>query len=254
MMVIGFFIFLLGLTIGSFLNVCIYRLPRRESIIHGVSHCPHCQEKLPWRLKLPVVSYVFLNGSCHFCQRPISWHYPFVELLTAACFLMIFQEYGLTEMALRATIICSILIAASFTDIQNKIIPNSLILFGIIVALYFIALEEFKSITDYFFGGLLGSGILFLVALLGTLLCRRAGMGGGDIKLALVIGLFIGTKGMITTLAIAIMTGAIFSIAGMLTRKLQLTSRITFAPFLAWGTFVYIFSKQLVLRYSHPFI
>jgi leader peptidase (prepilin peptidase)/N-methyltransferase len=236
-------IFILGLTVGSFLNVCIYRIPKKESIIWKPSFCPLCGKNIPWYLNIPLISFIILRGKCSFCKGKISWQYSMVELLTASCFSFLYWHLDLTAAFLIFALLTCFLIVISFIDINSKIIPNSVIICGLITAILTNLIFPLSSRTDLFIAGLAGGFFLWLVAILGKLIFHKPGMGGGDIKLAIMIGLFVGSEGLITSVAMAFLSGALFGTIGISLGKIGRMNQIPFAPFLAFGTLCHIILK-----------
>lgn len=212
-----FFSFLLGMTVGSFLNVCICRIPARMSIVSPPSHCPGCGSRLTFVDLFPLFSYVFLQGKCRHCGAPISWQYPAVELAAGLLFWAAFWRFGLSPRFLTAAILFSILIVVSVIDMQHYIIPNQLVLAGFILGgpLNLVLLGEARSAIA---GFLLGGGLLLAVALLSGLILSRSGMGGGDIKLAAMAGIYLGWQNTLLMLFAAFLAGAV---AGILILQLR---------------------------------
>lgn len=239
--IISMYVFLTGLLLGSFFNVCIYRIPRNESIAFPPSHCPNCGYKLgSWDL-IPVFSYLFLRGQCRKCKNKISLQYPIVELLTAILFLCIYLKYGLAWKTLFLIFLSSILIIASFIDFEHKIIPDQLVIAGLIVGALFVILQIQKPFYDLLLGFLIGGGSLFLMGILSLFLFKKEGMGGGDIKLMAVIGLFLGTKLTIVALLFSIYIGGFFGILLLILRLKKLQEAISYGPFIAIGTLAALF-------------
>ena len=236
----SFFIFILGLAIGSFLNVCIYRIPLKKSIINIPSYCPACGTNIGWLHKIPVISFMFLKGKCCHCKNNISWQYPIVELLTAIIFLFLFLKLEFSNALIHYFLLICLLIVISFIDAKIKIIPNSIQICGLVIAIISIIFLRIIPFYDSIAGGILGGGVLYLIALIGQLLYKKQSMGGGDIKLIAIIGLLIGWMGIVFVLCITFISSALWSIAGIILGKLQRNSIIPFAPFIAFGSVVYI--------------
>ncbi|HHW56715.1 MAG TPA: prepilin peptidase [Clostridia bacterium] len=224
-------IFLFGTIIGSFLNVVIYRTPRKESIVYPPSHCPKCEHELNAIDLMPILSYILLKGRCRYCKEKISIRYPVVETLTGILFLIIYYKFGLDFKAFSYIFLASLLISISFIDMEHKIIPNKIIIAGFIGGIIFRMLMYNYGFMDYIIGLLLGGGILLLISLI-----SGGEMGGGDIKLMALIGLFVGWKLTIVTLFLSVVIGAL---AGAILVALKIKGRkdyISFAPYisLAW--------------------
>jgi leader peptidase (prepilin peptidase)/N-methyltransferase len=231
-----------GACIGSFLNVCIYRIPLHKSIVYPGSACPNCKKNLPFYLNIPILSYILLRGKCKFCRIPISLRYPMVEALTGFLALALAVKFGLTVTALFWFAFTATLVVISFIDIDSQIIPDTISLPGIVVfasAPWFV--PEIRFI-DTAVGILTGGGILYMVALFYYMLRKEEGMGGGDIKLLAMIGGAVGWKGVLFTLFVGSLLGAVGGIVIMvLTRLADIKLRIPFGPFLSAAAVLYVF-------------
>lgn len=230
----------MGLILGSFYNVCIYRISREESIIFPSSHCPKCKHPLKPVDLIPVLSYILLGGRCRYCKDRISIRYPFVELITATAMLLLYYKYGFTGRFIAYVILSSILIIISFIDLDKQIIPDLLIIIGAVVAFLTCLLGWTVEFMDAILGLLLGGGILLIIGLVSLLVLKKEGMGGGDIKLMGMIGTFIGWKLTLLSLLFSIYLGGIASIFLLLFNKKQIGQTIPFGPFIACGTIVAI--------------
>jgi leader peptidase (prepilin peptidase) / N-methyltransferase len=241
------FAFLFGLAIGSFLNVCIYRVPLKKSIVTPPSGCPGCGGQIRFYDNIPILSYLILLGKCRQCHEPISIKYPLVELLTGLLSLSLFvncyPDYGLYIVLF---IFTSSLVVVSFIDLSHQIIPDVVtipgIFAGLLVAVIFNIFSSY-SITwyDSLIGAIGGGGILYLVAVGFEKLTGKEGMGGGDIKLLAMIGAWMGWCAIPMIILISSLTGSIIGAASLLLAKKGLRTRIPFGPFLVLGTLVYLF-------------
>jgi len=251
-------VFILGAVIGSFLNVCIYRLPRGESVIHPASHCPHCKKNILWYDNIPFLSYIFLGGRCRFCKEKISFQYFLVELLTAVCFCLLFYHFGFSYDFFVYALFIAGLIVATFVDIAHRIIPDEISLGGTAAGLIFSALRgirlqpwgyEVFSLWNAFLGMLIGAGIIYLTGVLFDLvyfkLLKRPpidgeteSMGGGGIKLMAMVGAFLGWKKEILTFFLAPFFAASVGIFKLIFKK---GHTIAYGPFLSLAAFVSIF-------------
>ncbi len=250
MAVLYIIIFMLGLIIGSFVNVLIYRIPEGKSIVSPPSACTGCGTRLTVIDLVPVFSYVFLKGKCRHCGSRISPRYPFVELLEAVIFIILFSKYGFTVPFFAYAYLMMILTAIFFIDIDHRIIPNGLVLAGLAGGFLFFIYNCFDPMIWIFgdgkwwtpLAGLLpGSCFLLLVAILGSLIYRTEdAMGMGDVKLMAPIGLFLGWKLCIAALFSSIMLGGVISIILMLTGIKKRKDTIAFGPFIVAGAFVTI--------------
>lgn len=244
-------IFIFGACIGSFLNVCIYRIPENLSIVTPGSFCPSCHKSIPFYCNIPILSYIFLKGKCKFCQNPISMRYPLIEILTGAFALVLFHKFGLGTAMGYYFVFISVLIIISFIDMDHQIIPDILSLPGILIfasSFYFLPQMTF---TDTLLGILAGGGSLYAVALVYYLLKKQEGMGGGDIKLLAMIGAATGIKGVFFTIFVGSLFGTFFGILIMIYTKIANSKlKIPFGPFLSLGAILYIFfGKQLIQWY-----
>ena len=245
------FIFTFGACIGSFLNVCIYRIPESNSIVTPGSFCPNCQKSIPFYCNIPILSYLFLKGRCKFCLQPISIRYPFIEILTGIFAVLLLYRFGLGSAMAYWFIFISVLITISFIDIDHQIIPDIISLPGILIfASSFYFLPE-MTLKDTLLGILMGGGSLYLVAYVYYLLKKQEGMGGGDIKLLAMIGAATGIKGVFFTIFAGSLFGTFFGILFMLYSKIADSKlKIPFGPFLSMGAIIYIFfGEQLIQWY-----
>lgn len=232
---------IIGLVIGSFLNVCIYRIPRNESIVFPSSHCPACGHDLTFPDLIPIISYIFLRGRCRSCSCRISARYPLVELLTGIIFLILYLRYGYSLTFMFSAIMMAAMIVVFFIDLDHLIIPNKMVIFASIIAGLMAVYNFFTPLAVYGDGGwwnpllgaLIGSGSLLLVALLGSLLFKTdEAMGGGDIKIMLPVGLFLGWRLTLLTLFLAIISAGLVGIILLALNKTSRKSSIPFGPFI----------------------
>ena len=232
----GVIIFILGLGIGSFLNVVIYRVPRGESIVLPPSHCPNCEEKLdPWEL-IPIISYIFLKGKCINCGEKISIRYPIIELFTGIIFLLngiIFDNIIVLAVGL---ILSSILIVLTIIDIDHQILPDKITIGGLAIGLIFSFIRPDFDIVTSLSGIFAAGGLLFVVALV-----SKGGMGGGDIKLMAMTGSFLGPLSAVAAVFLGAVIGLIASLPGIISGKLEMKSKLPFGPFLAIASLVFWF-------------
>lgn len=240
-------VFILGLMIGSFLNVCIYRIPEGQSIVAPPSRCPSCNTRLAAVDLVPVLSYVFLRGKCRHCEAKISARYPLIELLTAFTFAVVFFKYGMSIETVALIFLFSILIAVFFIDLDHKIIPDELVITGLAGGVALIIYNLFYPVSIYagdrswwnpVVGMFTGSGILFLVALLGMLIYKTdEAMGMGDVKIFAPIGIFLGWKLTLIALMLSIFMGGITGVILIALDSKRRKDTIPFGPFIVLGTF-----------------
>ena len=243
------FVFVLGICIGSFLNVCIYRIPRNQSIVLPGSKCPSCGTRLGSLDLIPLLSYLVLKGKCRHCGAPVSARYFIVELLTGILFVSIYFRYGLTWHTPIFWTLTSILIAASFIDYEFHIIPNGLVLAGFAVALLANLSGYNIPFLEGVYGLAVGGGFLGIVALASLLLLKKEGMGGGDIKLMAMVGLFIGWQATALALMLAVLSAALVSLLLMALKLLKRGDHIPFGPFLAIGSLLAILYGNEIINW-----
>lgn len=242
-------VFVLGSVVGSFLNVCIYRIPQKQSIVFPPSHCPDCNTKLKPADLIPVLSYLFYKGKCRYCGETISIQYPFIELLTGIVYLLLFIKFGYSIDFIFFVVLCTLLIIISGIDYEHKIIPDGIVLGILVIAIIY------KSITYFYLrlsvdwigsliGLLIGGGFLLLVALV-----SKGGMGGGDIKLMGVLGFWLGWKLTIVTMLVSFITGAFLSALLLLFKIKDRKDAIPFGPFIALAAFITILKGNELLHW-----
>lgn len=236
----------MGLFIGSFLNVCIHRIPREESIVFPSSRCPKCLEKIkPWD-NIPVLSYLLLRGKCRHCKEKISARYPLVEMLSALIALAMLYRFGLTASFAIYYLWACVLLIITFIDIDYQIIPDSLSIGGIVVGL---ALVWWLPVTypEALIGLGLGAGLLIAVIYGYYFLTGKQGMGGGDVKLLGMIGVFTGWEGVLFTIFAGSLLGSLVGIPWALFQRKNMQTAIPFGPFLALGAFIHILFGDMLI-------
>ncbi|SEF81631.1 leader peptidase (prepilin peptidase) / N-methyltransferase [Caloramator fervidus] len=238
-------VFILGLIIGSFLNVCIYRIPKEESIIFSRSYCPYCKQKIKWRDLIPILSYIFLKGRCRFCKNKISLIYPCVEILNATLYLLLYLKYDFTILFLKYAVLSSLAIVIGFIDYYTTDIYTNTIIFGIATGVIFILLEYFLKvkIITYFLGALMGGGIISVIIFLTN------GMGWGDAEFLFVIGLFLGFGLTLITLILSFIIGGIFGIFLVVLKFKSHKDYIPFAPFISIASIIAIFFGDCITKF-----
>ncbi|MBU1149256.1 prepilin peptidase [Patescibacteria group bacterium] len=262
-------VFILGICVGSFLNVLVDRLPKNEPVVKGRSHCDKCKKTLQWRDLIPLLSFIFLKGKCRYCHARLSIYYPLVELATGFLFsittlfvfghsqflisnskFLINPQSPITNYQLLITLIyylfiISSLIVVFFADIKYGIIPDKVIFPAILVSFLYLILNTSYLILPYLFSAL-GAFLFFLFLFLIT---KGRGMGFGDVKLAFLMGLVLGFPGIIVSLYIAFLTGAAIGIILILWRRKKVFgTTIPFGPFLVLGTFTTLFWGEKIFQ------
>ncbi|PLX96976.1 MAG: prepilin peptidase [Desulfuromonas sp.] len=242
-------VFVLGAVIGSFLNVCIYRIPARKSVVFPPSHCFKCDTSLRWYHNIPILSFLSLRGHCAFCGATFSWRYPAIETLNGALFCLVFYYARFSWVTLVLFLFVSALVVVTFIDLDHQIIPDVITLPGIPVGFLCSFVIPWVSWQDSLLGITVGGGSLFLIAFLYELLTKKEGMGGGDVKLLAMIGAFCGWKVIFPVIFISSLIGTLVGIPLMFFKKGDARMAIPFGPFLAVGTFVYIFWGEMLFRW-----
>jgi leader peptidase (prepilin peptidase)/N-methyltransferase len=256
-MIVLMVIFIFGLIVGSFLNVCIVRLPRERSIVTPPSHCPQCRASIKFYDNIPVISFLLLRGKCRNCGEPISWQYPVVELLNALLYAWTVHEFGIGGEAFLLMALCSSLIVITFIDFDYQIIPDVITLPGMLVGLtlapfFMSALSGplpfrldlllpnagpyLTGFLNSLIGLLLGGGPLFALGWAWEKLRHVEAMGGGDVKLMGMVGSFLGWKGALLTIMLGALAGSIVGLTLIVLKRHKMEKVIPFGPFLALGS------------------
>jgi leader peptidase (prepilin peptidase)/N-methyltransferase len=238
---------LFGALIGSFLNVCIYRLPRRESIAWPGSHCPKCSHPIAWYDNIPILSYLALAGRCRHCTVPISFRYPLVEILNAAGYVSLLWFFGRSWVAVAYGLLYSALLVVAGTDLSHKIIPNAVTFPGIVLGLVCATTILPLGFLNSLLGILIGGGILWFLAWVSPYLFGKVGMGGGDIKLLAMIGAFLGWKPALMTIMVGSFLGSLVGVTLIAVQVIKREDYIPFGPFLVCGALVALFFGQFIL-------
>lgn len=284
--IIDFFVFVFGLVVGSFLNVCIYRIPREQSIIKPRSHCPKCRKLVTWYDNIPLLSYILLGGKCRYCKEKISLQYFIVELITGLMFLLFYNRFGFTAISLIYVVFVCGLIIATFVDFNFRIIPDEIDIGGIVLGLLISFIYPLLQKTDSHLLGLfrsllgvvIGGGIIWLTGIIGDFIFfvvippiykkifnkeyyllkefKESGeepstMGGGDVKLLAMIGAFIGWQKAVLSFFIAPLVGAAM---GIFIKFVKKRSTIPYGPFLALASLISLFYWEVILDWFWLFL
>lgn len=285
----GILALIFGSLIGSFLTVCIYRIPygrepeslstqeelesehdiaakpeeqasEKLSVCHpSRSFCPHCRAQLFWYHNIPILSWLALSGRCGFCKARISARYPLVEALSALMAYLSYSNFGLTPTAFVIYAFCASLIVISFIDYDYFIIPNVISLPGTLVALVLVAINHFTAIfsapiapdlREAFWGFMAGAGFLFIVSEGYLRLRKREGLGMGDVKLLAMTGVLFGVPGSLYTIFLGSLFGSVIGLTLILTFGRKMSQQLPFGPYLALGTLTYIFvGPEIIIQY-----
>ncbi|MEW5909390.1 MAG: prepilin peptidase [Thermodesulfobacteriota bacterium] len=244
--------FLLGLCMGSFMNVCIHRIPLKKSIIYPGSKCPACGYGIRFWENIPLLSYIFLKGRCRSCGSRISVRYPLVEFIGGLSTVSLLRVYGFSAEWMIYSFLTFALVVVAFIDIDHRIIPDRITLPGILLGASFSFFLPGLTFLDSFIGLLLGGGILLGIGLVYYAVAKKEGMGGGDVKLLSMIGAFTGWKGVLFSLVIASFLGSIIGLAVMVKSREGLKTAVPFGPFLALGGIAFIhFGDHIIAWYFH---
>ncbi len=256
------FFFILGSIIGSFLNVCIVRMPHERSVVTPRSHCVHCKKMIPWYDNIPFVSYLLLKGKCRFCGAKISFRYFLVELITGLSFAGMYLYYGFSPLLWPYLFMVSCFIVATFVDFEHRIIPDEISVGGMFAGLVFSLLiprmhllqpspgfqirEHLWSFGWSLLGVLVGGGSIYLMGLLGDVIFKKESMGGGDVKLMALVGAFLGWKAALLTFFIAPFFGAVYGVVEKIRTK---DSAIAYGPFLVLGALISMFWGTQIINW-----
>jgi len=246
-----FFIF--GAVLGSFLNVCIYRIPQKESIVFPASHCPGCQHKLSPLDLIPIISFLCLRGRCRYCGQGISWRYPVVELLSGLSFVAVNYFYPAFTNPLEFVfyiVFVMLLIIISFIDLEHQLIPDSAVISGIIFGLLFSLLHGWVAFLNSLLGAGLGFAALFLVGKIGKFFFKKEAMGEGDFFLAAFIGAYLGWPWVFLALFLSYLLAGFAAAVLLALRRVKVDSYVPFGPALASGAVATLFwGKQIMALY-----
>ncbi|MCL1971767.1 MAG: prepilin peptidase [Endomicrobia bacterium] len=243
-LVLYIFFFLIGLTFGSFANVCIYRIPLDLSIIRPRSSCTKCKKQVAWHDNIPLLSYIMLGGKCRYCEEKISLIYPLVELITGLSFIVLFYFYGLTVPLFLFCFLSFCLIVISGIDFYYQIIPDIFPLMLAVAGLLFSIFNETLGVSylqrflNALIGLVVGGGFLLLIGIVGQFMFKKEAMGGGDVKLMAGVGAIIGWEKVLLAIFIASFLGSIVGLFLILFKKVERRGYLPFGPFLAAASYI----------------
>ncbi|MDD5120426.1 MAG: prepilin peptidase [Candidatus Omnitrophica bacterium] len=268
-MIAKIIVFIFGAIVGSFLNVCIHRMPKGESVVWPRSHCPKCKKRIPGYDNIPFLSFILLGGKCRFCKEKISWRYPLVELLTASLMVALFHRFGLGYSFFLYMVMVWGLIIATFVDIDHRIIPDEVSVGGLIIGFIMVSIKGFTlnplsftfiPMIRSLLGIIVGGATIYLTGTLFDLiyfkLLKRPpingeteSMGGGDVKLLAMIGAFLGWKLTLFTFFLAPYLGIVLGVINLATKK---DHTIPYGPFLSIGALVALFWGHRIIQLILP--
>lgn len=247
-------VFITGLVMGSFLNVCIYRMPRNESIITPRSHCVSCGKTIPWYDNIPLLSILALRGRCRFCKKRISFLYFTVELLTGLMFLALFEHFGVSARFFIFAAVSAALIVVSFIDLKTQEIPDEITLpgigIGVILSFIFPGImsqaARFPALLYSALGAVVGGGITYMMGVFGKALFKKDAMGGGDVKLMAMLGAVLGWKLIVVTFFLAPLFGSVAGIYVLVKKKETI---MPYGPHLSLAAVTVIFWGERILEW-----
>lgn len=249
---ISIYVFIVGIIFGSFFNVCIFRIPENQSVSNPPSHCPNCNTRLKPRDLIPIFSYLLAGKKCRYCKEKISSRYALVEFLTGVLFLIVFNKYLLSVDSIYYLVLVSLLIIITFIDFDKYIIPDGLIIIGSIFAIIFNTIFKVITIKDSILGAIIcGGGVLVLIYII-EFIVKKEVMGGGDIKLFAMIGLFMGVKNSLLTALLSVYVGAFFGIVSIIyskIRKEEINSMIPYGPFISIATLIVMLQGNNIINW-----
>jgi leader peptidase (prepilin peptidase)/N-methyltransferase len=239
----------LGVCVGSFLNVCIYRLPLGQSLASPPSRCPSCGRGLRWYHNVPIVSWIMLRGRCAHCQAPISIQYPVIELVTALIWVLIVWMTPIGWLLASRLVLATALIVLFTIDLEHQLLPNRITLPGILAGFAFSFVAP-PGPVDSLLGIVLGGGVLYGIAAAYYLVRKEEGMGMGDVKMLAMVGAFLGWKAVLLTLVLSSFAGAVIGMAMMALHRGTLRYALPFGTFLAVGTLIaMLFGERMIAWY-----
>ena len=245
-------VFMFGTMVGSFLNVCIYRLPKDESVVFPGSHCGACGKPVRWYDNIPVLSYFLLGGKCRDCKVAFAIQYALIEMLTGLIFVLFYQVFALSGVGFAYLVLALALLVQSMIDVRHKIIPDTItlpgIILGVVLSTAFPALQGsgtwWGGLSGSVLGVLGGGGFLYFIAVAAEKILKKEAMGGGDVKLLAMIGAFLGLRGVAWTIFMGSVLG---SFAGIYFKIKKSEDEIPFGPFLGVAACLYIFFGDRVI-------
>jgi leader peptidase (prepilin peptidase) / N-methyltransferase len=250
LLVVAFFA-AVGAVVGSFLNVCILRLPAEQSVVSPPSRCPKCGSGVRWYDNIPVLSWLILRGKCRNCQNPISIQYPLIELVTGLIWAWMAMLYGNELDSVRAALFLTILLGIAMTDAREYIIPDEFSLGGLVIGLGLSLVHGLQGLWPAVLGAAVGFVVLWLIAWLGKHAFKKEAMGGGDIKMMAMVGAFVGWQGVFLTIFLGSVVGTlVFGPLALIGKKKD----VPFGVFLAMGAAVTFLWGDLVLDWYRGYL
>lgn len=247
-----FYVFIVGIIFGSFFNVCIYRIPENKSIVNPPSKCPTCNTRLKPIDLIPILSYLISGRKCRYCKKEIPSRYAYVELLTGILFLIVFNTFSISLETIYYLVLASILIVITFIDIDHYIIPDEIIVFGIISSLLLKLFGIGVPLKDSIVGAIVSGGGMLLIIYIIEFIVKKEVMGGGDIKFFAMVGFFLGLRGGLFTVLLSVYVGAIYGMITIIYSKIknkQYNSMIPYGPFISVGALITMLYGNHILNW-----
>ncbi len=241
-------IFMMGSVFGSFLNVCIYRIPRNISIIFPSSFCPNCKKNIPFYYNIPIFGYFLLKGKCKYCKEKISFRYPVVEALSGIFAILCYHNWN-SYIAFIHFLFISSLIVISYIDIDFQIIPDIISLPAILISILLSILVFNRDVLITLIATILGGGIFWLIGKLYELFAKKEGLGGGDVKLMAFFGAYLGIKSILFIIFVSSFLGTIYGLALIAFKGKKTSYAIPFGPFLSFGALLYLFYGEEIIKW-----
>lgn len=240
--------FIFGSVFGSFLNVCIYRIPRDISIVFPSSFCPNCKKNIPFYFNIPIFGYLILKGKCKYCKSEISLRYPFVEALTGIFALLCYHSWDL-KIAIIHFFFLSTLIVITFIDFDSQLIPDIISLPAIVISFLLSIFIFDRSFIQTITATIIGGGIFWIIGKTYELIAKREGLGGGDVKLMAFFGAYLGLKSIFFIIFVSSLIGTIYGLFLMALKGKKTTHAIPYGPFLSFGAFLYLFFGDKIITW-----
>jgi leader peptidase (prepilin peptidase)/N-methyltransferase len=237
---------IVGLMIGSFLNVCITRIPKNISVIFPGSYCTECKHALPFFLKIPVVSFIILRGKCKYCSFPIPWQYPFIEVLTGILTIFLFHKLGLNSRFLFYLIMTYFVIVISMIDSTAFLIHNRVLVVFLLSGILINGLFTVLTWNEAILGGVIGGSVMYLIALFGKKVFKKEALGMGDVKLSFVLGFFVGKSFILPALYAGFLLALLYALGQRLTGKKLQKRYLPLGPFLCAGSLMFALWGELL--------
>lgn len=239
---------MLGSVFGSFLNVCIYRLPRNISIVFPPSFCPNCKKNIPFYFNIPILGYLMIKGKCKFCDAKISPRYPFVEAITGVFAIFCFYTWDF-YIAIVHFLFISSLIVITFIDIDFQIIPDIISLPAIAISILLSIFLFDRTIIETLLATIIGGGIFWIIGKSYELIAKKEGLGGGDVKLMAFFGAYLGIKSIFFIIFVSSLLGTIYGLSLIAFKGKKTSHAIPFGPFLSFGALLYLFFGDKIITW-----